>query len=389
MGINQPVLLLNMYKRPFFLTAFLWLSSAFCYSAHCNVNMGADSRFSVKINKNVELLGFVYFLGYEGAQAQTEGYSAKTKARYAYGLDLYEQYKVHASSNHLAVVIGFAQDIWLDYFISLLIQLDDFPNAKLHDEVDESYYLRFSASKDLKEAKRNATTFIHAMNELYREVDFDQYFKQNQDKYDSALSQVKAGLPDSLFLPAMERFYQKRFNSYNLVPSLTIPPGMGFGVSHRNNAFHVFGAFAPPVNNASSGWDMGFGDKKHLLELSTHEFGHSFVNPVVDSFAPELISSTQVLFDPIREVMSNQGYTVWKACVYEHFVRAGEIVIAQNLGRPVDAARLRSNYMQDRKFIYLPILLPELESYNSHQNCTYSEAASKAMQRLTERVSNR
>jgi hypothetical protein len=373
-----------MYKRLFLLIALVWLPSAFCNSARQHVNFATDSRFSVKISKNVELLGFVYFLGYEGAQAQTEGYSTKTKARYAYGLNLYEHYKAHANSKHLAIVIGFAQDIWLDYFISLLVQLDDFPNAKLHDGINKSYYLRFSASKDPKEAKRNVTTFIDAMNALYREVDFDHYFKQNQDKYDSALNQVKAGLPDSLFLPAMEKFYQKRFNSYNLVPSLTIPPGMGFGVSHSNDAFHVFGAFAPPVHNKLSGWDMGFGDKKHLLELSTHEFGHSFVNPVVDAFAPELIISTEVLFDPIREVMSNQGYTVWKACVYEHFVRAGEVVIAQILGRQADADRLRAAYMQDRKFIYLPVLLPELESYNRHRNSTYSEAAAKAMQRLVE-----
>jgi hypothetical protein len=134
---------------------------------------------------------------------------------------------------------------------------------------------------------------------------------------------------------------------------------------------------------------MGFGDKKHLLELSTHEFGHSFVNPVVDTFAPELIRSTQLLFDPIREVMSNQGYSMWKACVYEHFVRAGEVVIAQNLGRQADADRLRASYMQERKFIYLPILLPELESYNTLGNSTYSQAATRAMQRLAETATKR
>lgn len=378
-----------MYNRIFLFATFLCLATVSFHAAGQAPKVNRHSGFSVKMNKNVELLGFVYFLGYEGAQAATEGYSPKTKARYAYGLQLYEQYKAHANSKHLAVVIGFAQDIWLDYFISLLVQLDDFPNAKLHDGIKESYYLRFSSNKDPEEARKNANAFINAMNELYREVNFDVYFKQNQNKYDSALRQVQAGLPDSLFLPAMEGFYQKRFDSYNLVPSLTIPPGMGFGVSHKNDAFQVFGAFAPPVHHTSSGWDMGFGDQKHLLELSTHEFGHSFVNPVVDRFDQEQITSTQVLFDPIRDAMSNQGYTIWKSCVYEHFVRAGEIVIAKILGRPSDADRLLTSYMQDRKFIYLPILLPALEAYKDRQTGTYEQAARKAMQQLYEKVPKR
>jgi hypothetical protein len=127
---------------------------------------------------------------------------------------------------------------------------------------------------------------------------------------------------------------------------------------------------------------MGFDDQKHLLELSTHEFGHSFVNPVIDQLPKEMIPNTEKLFEPIKERMANQGYTSWKACVYEHFVRAGEIMISHNRGNKADTQRLRKHYQADRQFIYLPQILKELTNYNKSQNISYSHAVQAAMQEL-------
>lgn len=343
-------------------------------------------EFSVEINRNVELLGFVYFLGYEGAEAGKDAYPEKMRQRYAYGLDLYRRYKSFAGNRNLAVVIGYAQDIWLDYFINLLVQLDNVPDAKLPEGLDTRYYIRFSPSGDAAEARKHATAFLDAMNALYRDVDFGAILAEREIHYANAVAQVRAGLPESGFLPAMEAFYQARFDNYLLVPSLMIPPGMGFGSryhQHRDTyAVHVFGAFAPAQWTDPTRPDMGFGDKKHLRELSTHEFGHSFVNPVIDKLPGDAIAGTATLFEPIREAMSNQAYTSWKACLYEHFVRAGEVIIAANLGHQADARQLRKYYIEGRKFIYLDILLDELEKYNRKQTASYEMAVAYAMRRL-------
>ena len=214
----KPILLFNMYKQ------LLLIMTIFCsfrsFSQQTSPG-GGDHGFVVKVNKNVELLGFVYFLGYEGAQSETDGYSAKTKARYAYGLDVYHRYKSFANSKNLAV-----------------------------------------------------------------------------------------------------------------------------------------------------------------LELSTHEFGHSFVNSAVDRIPATLITDTQSLYEPISQTMSNQAYTTWKSCLYEHFVRAGEIIIAQNLGNTADAQALKEHYIVNRRFIYLPALLIDLESYNARKSGSYTQAVAHAMKRL-------
>lgn len=375
-----------MLKHVLLLLAILYAPAAFAEK----VIDQTGRQFEVRVNPNVELLGFVYFLGYEGAQSETGSYSEKDRKRYAYGISLYHQYKSFAGSKHLAVAIGFAQDIWLDYFINLLIQLDDFPNARLTDKIAPAYYHRFSPGGDLAEARRNAATFIDAMNGLYREVDFGGYLTRNRDLYVNAIGQVEAGLPEDRFLPAMEEFYQGHFDSYHLVPSLTIPAGMGFGARYESHdqkhAFHVFGTFAIQQWGDSARLDMGFADKKHLLELSTHEFGHSFANPCVNRLPEQLITETQALFEPLKDAMVPQGYMSWKTCLSEHFVRAGEVVIARNLGHHEDAERLRDHYSTNRKFIYLDTLLIELDKYNTTRKGTYQEAVTNAMLRLRELV---
>ncbi|WP_177194202.1 DUF4932 domain-containing protein [Dyadobacter sp. SG02] len=377
-----------MLKHVLLLLATLCTSSTFADKQGNPTDGRAGRQFEVRINTNVELLGFIYFLGYEGSQSETPSYPEKDRKRYAYGIDVYQHYKSFAGSKHLAVAIDFAQDIWLDYFINLLIQLEDFPNAKLTDQIAPAYYRRFSKSGDLAEARKNASAFLEAMNGLYREVDFGSYLAKNKSLYANAIAQVKAGLPEDRFLTEMEEFYQGHFDSYNLVPSLTIPAGMGFGAKYesggKKHAFHVFGTFAIQQWVDSNKLDMGFADKKHLLELSTHEFGHSFVNPCVDSLPEMLIAETQPLFDPIKEAMGPQGYPGWKTCLYEHFVRAGEVVIARNLGHSEDAERIRNHYITNRKFIYLDTLIVELEKYNATRKGSCRQAITSAMLRLRE-----
>jgi hypothetical protein len=80
--------------------------------------------------------------------------------------------------------------------------------------------------------------------------------------------------------------------------------------------------------------------------------------------------------------MTRQGYNDWKSCLYEHFVRAGEIIIAENLNNREDAERLRQDYVGNRKFMYLPLLVEELQKHKRGEVPSYPEAVGNAMKRL-------
>jgi hypothetical protein len=380
-----------MYSRAILVAALFWAQMAVGQSIKNQPRNPNKQLFQVEINKNVELLGFAYFLGYEGPDSENNAaYLDKNKARYAYGLAVYQRYKSFAKSKHLAVAISYAETIWLDYLIHLILQLDDFPHAKLKASTDKKAYSRFSPTGDIREAQLNATAFLEALNQLYLEVDFATYLNQSQKHYEHVIGQVKSGLPDASFLTALESFYQGHFDNYRLIPSLMIPSGMAFGLAYTQNnqthSVHVFGSFGIPSFTEGSTLDLGFNDENHLRELSTHEFGHPFVNPVIDRIPNEVFTRTQPLFESIKTAMSKQAYTTWKSCLSEHFVRAGEIVIAQNLGRQDDASRLKAHYIQVRQFIYLPVILQELEAYNKTKAFGYDQAVARAMKKLQQLV---
>lgn len=373
-------------------TNLIFLISITCFAYVERIDSGKSIK--VEINKNVELLGFAYFLVFEGKDLENSneivavnGEQISEKDWYSYGFEFYQKYKSFSENKNLAKAFEIADHLWLDYIISLLVQLDDFPNAILSENIEENYFIRFSKREDMKEAKENVAAFLDGLNQFYAEVDFDSYLSASEVYYDNVRKQVEERLPADNFIPTMEKFYQKEFDSYTLIPSLTIPTGMGFGIRYSSagkmKIYNVFGALAlQSFKDKSQLLDMGFGNEDRLRELSTHEFGHSFVNPVIDQIPRELIDESEKLFDPIKNDMTGQNYGNWKSCLYEHFVRAGEVIIARNLGNTEDAENLKKWYIEGRKFIYLPIIIEELEDYNKSQKITYKQAVKDTMKKL-------
>ncbi len=353
-----------------------------------------DKKLKIQINKNVELLGLAYFIGFEGVDIETKtidvrGKKMPKKDWHNYGYFIYGKYKKYAANESLLNSFTVADHLWLDYLIAFLVQVDDFPDAQLTEAIPESYYINFSRTKNLKEAKENATIFLGGLNAFYKQIDFNQYMIDSKPYYDKAIEEVRNGLPETDFIGTMEGFYKSSFDTYTLVPSLTIPKGMGFGVkysaSEKTHIFNVFGALDSQQFLKTSDLQMGFADKQRLRELSVHEFGHSFVNPSVDKLPEKIITDTEPLLEPMRLAMSNQGYNTWRASLYEHFVRAGEIIIAEKTGDTSGAKNLLNTYLHERQFNYIPTILVELRKYDRGQYKTYDETVLAAMKEIAKK----
>jgi hypothetical protein len=357
----------------------------------CTTSLLANDKLKIGINKNVELLGLAYFIGFEGQDIESKtieigGNKIPKKDWHNYGFMLCEKYKAHATSEGLQKSFSVADHLWLDYIIAFLLQVDDAPNARLTDNIAESYYIGFSKKKDLHEAKQNISLFLEGFNAFYKEVNFDQYLVDSKKYYDQSIAEIKKVLPKQDFIGTMEKFYKTGFDSYALIPSLTIPKGMGFGINYtrneKTNVFNVFGAFDFQSFNDTNKLKMGFDNEQKLRELSVHEFGHSFVNPVVGNLPEETFQKTEKLFEPLKVKMEQQGYNNWKVCVYEHFVRAGEIVIAEKSGDKERTEELIKEYAQDRQFKYIPVIIPELKKFDKGKYATYFETVQKTMDEL-------
>jgi Domain of unknown function (DUF4932) len=307
-----------MMKKLFYLTfAFVLMESLY---GQVNTLSAINKKLSVGINKNVELLGFGYFLAFEGANIETQTVKIGDKEILEkdwqqFGYHFYQQYKSYASNSNLISALTVADHLWLDYIIAFLLQTGDFPNARLKPEIEEGYYLKFSKSGNRDEAIKNVKVFLDGLNQFYKEVNFDEFLNEFAGPYQNAIEQVKAALPSVSFVDSTEAFYRQQFDHYRLVPSLTIPKGMGFGpglmIDGRKIIFSVFGAFTNQQFKNQQALDMGFSDPVRLRELSVHEFGHSFVNPAVFAVADSVIAAKAFLFEPVKAAMSTQGYNTW------------------------------------------------------------------------------
>ena len=348
-------------------------------------------HLQVGFNKNAELLGMAYFLGFESIGIERDtidigGVSVPKKDWHAYGYAFSQEYGDFRNSENLQTAFALADHLWLDVLLHLLLQLEDAPNARIPKGMDPSNYIGFSKSKDPEEALRNVTVFLKGFNAFYLEMNFDGYLEDSRVYYEKALEEIVANLPGTDFIPAMEGYFGKEFKSYTLLPSLTIPKGMGFGLNlGQGKVFNIFGALDYQRIEDKTALSMGFSNPQELRELSIHEFGHSFVNPVVDRQPKSAFTETEALFEPIREAIYQQGYNTWEACVTEHFVRSMELYMSERYDTPEAYSELYLQYLQKRQFIYIPIILEELKAVD-RRGGSFEDAVSASMDRLRSKI---
>ena len=340
-----------------------------------NYKAEAPKKIAVKTNKYIELFGLMLqldngpdFLG-NNDTVLIDNKKVTWRNWYALAVKNYLRYKQFDSCTMMTAYRRLlSRGLYNDFFVGFLLQVDEVPFAKINAGTDKETIMAFSKKGDVEEAKKNAAEFLDSFNSFYKETNFENYLNENKNYYELIKADVEKNLPNEYFLPTMENFYQKQFNAYCLVPSLNILTSMGFGKMNRNTQtiYNTFGPFSFQVFD-SKNLDLGFDFPERICGLSVHEFGHSFVNPAIDKVPKVLIDSTEYLFTPIKSAMSKLAYPAWKMCLYEHFVKAGEVIIARKLGDTKQAEKILQDNVK-AKFIYLPTIVEELEKYDKNKN---------------------
>lgn len=328
-------------------------------------------RIQVAVNKNIELFGLMLQLD-NGPDVMN---NKDTVTIYGKRVTMAEWYKKTADNyrryqrfDSCAMMKSYrdyqAKGIYNDFFIGFLLEVGEVPFAKINAGTDNEVLLPFSSKGNLAEAGQNAAAFLTMLNDFYKQVDFSAYLEDNAPYYAQAKANVEKCLPPANLVPVMESFYQKKFRGYYLVPSLNIPSGMGFGKMDKKTltVYNTFGPFTLQSFDPKYP-KVGYDKPAYIRNLSVHEFGHSFVNPAIDQVPDSLIKSSAYLYAPIKEAMSKLSYPSWRICLYEHFVRAGEVMIARNLGDPATADKTLNDNVKSG-FIYLPEIVAELEKYD-------------------------
>ncbi len=324
-------------------------------------------KIQVAFNPNLELLSFCnLLLQYDDLAAIPDSQSVSIAARrtkvkdlYALNLKLAAPYKAFAASPRLAVIKSYFDRSFYLHYANFVLGLPEFPRASVSP--DRSPGSPFAAAAE-------AQRFVEACNAFYREIGFDAFLRQRQPYYAAMLAEVSDNLPPPAFLTEMEHLYGQPSAIYRLYPSLTMLFSTGFAVGGDHVIGNVFGSFTPPASvSDEAALRLGFADRQALRTVCVHEFGHSFVNPVIDQAGASVLTATASRFEPIREQMTAQGYNDWKICLYEHFTRAGEVLTARLVGDDAKARALLAENEQQRHFRYLPQIVEQLQYWYDHE----------------------
>lgn len=202
-------------------------------------------------------------------------------------------------------------------------------------------------------------TFRLLLSDFAVQSRFGDFWDAHADVYTAVAEQVRKGMPGD---PAaeLETYYGQQQSTYTVIPALLMRGNFGPRVPAVGGSFDLFAVIGTVGQSAGV---PQFQSGTSLRMLLWHEFGHSFVNPNVDS-NPERVAATSALFTPIAAKMQPQGYGMWSISVIEHLVRAGVARLsARYLGESAGAMEILAQ--RGLGFAYLPALCERLLEYEA------------------------
>jgi hypothetical protein len=241
---------------------------------------------------------------------------------------------------------------------------EGFPRPRRHTPVSPEILQAIHPQVD--SAAQLVDEYMQLASAFYRDAGFASFQRKYQYVYTQALAQVKRNLPPAGFIPTMEAYYGARKIAYRLIinPFFKANWGMAWEVTTSNG--RVANQIAAPLGEqtvtANRVTDAGFDNPEQIRNLSVHEFGHTFVNPLtaLPGIAPSLAAHKNLF----RSIPGQGQYSDWETSFNEHLVRAGEVRIALALGLPKVAQQLRTD---NANWMYLPFFEKQLARFEANR----------------------
>jgi hypothetical protein len=150
-----------------------------------------------------------------------------------------------------------------------------------------------------------ARTFLESARDFARVAPLGAFLTSHQPLYDSATTRMRR---------LVERAHREWFTQFLGVPPsdvflvspLLVNPGGNFAADFINDSSHERYAYVGVTLVDSIGFPAIAPD---VLPTVIHEFGHSYVNPLMDAQAPALRVSGERLFRAVQTQMRALAYT--------------------------------------------------------------------------------
>jgi hypothetical protein len=303
-------------------------------------------RVNVTVDERMELLTVIQYLS---------GYPILTQADLNYKKEIEEHFRDYR--DHPAVVLNKA--IYVRFF-----GFDAAPSYLYHFSFPGFRQTSGFSEDELRtfEYDRHSDTLsllLETFKDFYKRTGFHKFYSSHEGFYDTLIKPIQDKLDESRIIETLEAHYGKENKEYNVVLVPLLHDG-GYGpMVSKGNGLALYAIIGP----RSDSKDLPIFDVRSILsEYVIHEFSHSFCNPLIAQNLTEFRKDS-CLFPPIKDAMTQHGYGTWEACLYEHFVRANEILITEKVLNRGKAAELMDVMIRDDKWIYLRGLIDVMRKY--------------------------
>ena len=334
------------------LTAFLILFNLFSQAQ--DIKNGQIVKningLNIIIDKRIEMLSVIQYLA-ESKMVKMD------KITYAENISKYfDQYKNHkvVSLYKEMEMRGFVYDAPVH---TMLFLDTDFKKVK---EIEKPLIQRASGKKKLNE-------FILQLQDFNTKTNFDKFFSENYTILNKSIELlVDSSLKNFDEIRTIEEFYGYKQNSYNFVLSALVRGGYGPRMDAGNDLYDIYdiqGAWAGAINKIPY-----YGNEQLIKYIVWHEFGHSFVNPLVDMYYKEF-KKYEKLKKPIFSTMQSQAYGTWGTILAEHILRAvTTTLVYEKYGKEVAESELDNEKASG--FIYIDSLYSKILNYSQNKKGT-------------------
>jgi hypothetical protein len=310
-------------------------------------------RIHVSVDPRIELLSIVLKLS--GYGDLHEGRISDISSPYLHDVEEhFDQYSHHETIEYFRGINGIISG---DLPVTIVLYLSEPPALGLQTPFDAMIQARVEDESVLKQ-------YVAALRKFAGDAEFTEFFRAHQEYYQSITALPEKSIQDGNYIELLEEYYGAQQPGYFVIFAPLLK-SIAFGP----RVYWDNGALEPYCIFPSVGIENGlitFKEGKALQNRILHEFGHSFVNPLVDRHQEELSHYTFLMQDIQYKTKANYGIE-WNVCVYEHVVRAVTTRLTRlEFGEEAGEQEMLAHEQQG--FIYIRDICDKLMEYEQSRN---------------------
>jgi len=222
-------------------------------------------------------------------------------------------YKEHKAVKMTADLLN--KGWWQMYFFNIAVGITELPEGK---PKFESRWFQMDQIKN----------YISLLQDFYKESNYEEFWTNNHDFYTELQGSIAKRYKekDIDIVQIMEDFYGLKFDEYHIVPAPQLVD-MGLHVEVNTKTSYSTFYFNGPLgkDKAKKEGDY-FAPISSLIYTAFHEFGHSFLEPILQK-NNNLLKKYSYIYENAKKGMAQKGYRSWDRVFIENLIHAVQICL--------------------------------------------------------------